>query len=444
MLWAGCTGGTETSGAPTSGVVTSVVPADLVSASWQVRMASDQARAAFEGRDSWVGYFQGKRREVLPLFLSENDPVAAARVHLEYASMYRQAARIAALSTTEVYGADRQDTDPLEVRYLVGVSGALLGDARWRPQLGNSSGSLVPGLAAADVAWKAWLDAGATWPPDVPASTSAGASSAVLTPGALPDAGTLPHYRLPEIGVDTKVNAGDPGTLWALSRQHEAAARALAADQGAAWDAMLDPWRLPPETVIGGGPGSVPDALLFMSFYTSAADLSFGAAVARDGLAAVEAAKDKSAYATVIASCITDNKLSTDCVLDQAAALDRLIEDTMNTTRGQEDSLHRSFAEYARVGLIRVADRVALAMGDVDTYGRLRINALDRTIGNTRDPLFLLFVTAWDAGNRNSVRAEDLLHGLISELPGGEAARLPLDALHIRLSRNAAPARPMH
>jgi hypothetical protein len=111
---------------------------------------------------------------------------------------------------------------------------------------------------------------------------------------------------------------------------------------------------------------------------------------------------------------------------------------------GQEASFHRAFADYARVGLLRAGDRLAFKLGDTDAGGRLRINALDRTSGSTLDPLFLLSVAAWDAGNRNSVRAEELVHGQLTEVPGLEAARLPLDALHIRLSRNAVAGPPMH
>jgi hypothetical protein len=96
------------------------------------------------------------------------------------------------------------------------------------------------------------------------------------------------------------------------------------------------------------------------------------------------------------------------------------------------------------VGLLRVAAHAALAAGDKDTAGRLRINALDRSNGRMAEPTFVLSIAAWDAGNRNTVRAEELVHSLISEVPGLEAARLPLDALHIRVSRNSAPGRPMH
>ncbi|MFN7143814.1 MAG: hypothetical protein ACK4YP_08575, partial [Myxococcota bacterium] len=244
--------------------------------------------------------------------------------------------------------------------------------------------------------------------------------------------------------VDTQVDAGDPGTLWALARYHEQAALAASPESAAAVRVWLDPWRLPPEPREAAAGVAIPDTFLFMSPMTTAGDALFLSDLERDGIAAVAAHASDSPYAVVIAKCTKDQKIDVDCILDEGAALGQAIESAMATAAGSEQSFHRSFADFARVGVLRAADRAAWKLEDRDGGGRLRINALDRTTGNTRDPLFLLSVAAWDAGNRNSVRAEELVHGLLTEVPGLEAARLPLDALHIRLSRNAAPGRPMH
>lgn len=420
------------------------MPAELLAATWQVRMAVDATRAPFEGRGSWMAWFGGKRAEALSAFASESDAVGLARVHAEYAAMYRQAALLAANATIQVYGADAQPTDPAEVSYLLGVSGALMGDTTLRARLGSASASKVTTLAAQDAAWKVWVDAGAAWPPDAPAATSPGAP-ANPTPGQLPNAGPVPTWQLPEIGVDTLVDAGDPGAMWALARYHEAAARASSAADDAAISVWIDPWRLPTETrTAASGPVAISDTFLFMSPYTTAGDATFLADLERDGTAAIAAHASDSPYAVIIAGCTKEQKLEVDCVLDASAALGTAIEGAMAQAAGKEDSFHRPFAEFARAGLLRVADRAAWKMNDSDAGGRLRLLAYDRTANGARDPLFLLSVAAWDAGNRNSVRAEELVHGLLTEVPGLEAARLPLDALHIRLSRNAAPGRPMH
>ncbi len=442
-LLVACSGGQSDVSTPPPAASQSAVPAELLATTWQVRLAVDAARAPFEGRDSWVGFFQGKRVEPLAAFAVEKDAAALARLHAEYAAIYRQAALLAAGSTAQVYGVDAQPTDPAETSYLLGVSGALLGDATLRGKLGAAGGSKVDGLAARDAAWKSWVDAGAAWPPDAPVQGSPGAPSAVEA-GKVPDAGTLPHFKLPEQGVETSVDAADPGTLWALARAHEAAALAASPDNAAAVRVWIDPWRLPPETHEPASGVAIPDTFLFMSAMTTAGDALFLADLERDGGAAVAAHASDSPYAVAIAKCTKGGRIEVDCILDESAALGQAIEAAMAAASGREDSFHRPFAEFARVGLLRAADRAAWKLDDRESGGRLRINALDRTTGTARDPLFLLSVAAWDAGNRNSVRAEELVHGLLTEVPGLEAARLPLDALHIRLSRNAAPGRPMH
>ena len=83
--------------------------------------------------------------------------------------------------------------------------------------------------------------------------------------------------------------------------------------------------------------------------------------------------------------------------------------------------------------------------GQYRDAGILRINSLELSEGpGVFDPLFSVSVAAWDVGNRNPLRAQEILHRLSGEYPALGAARYPLDAMHIRLSRNAAPAIPVH
>ena len=105
---------------------------------------------------------------------------------------------------------------------------------------------------------------------------------------------------------------------------------------------------------------------------------------------------------------------------------------------------HRALARTAQLGLLRIASRLAFAAGDVDGGARLMMQAIDLAGGSAADPLFLLKVSAWDAERRNTLRAQELLHGQVSRLPGLDAARVSLDALAIRVSRDAGPAVPMH
>jgi hypothetical protein len=243
----------------------------------------------------------------------------------------------------------------------------------------------------------------------------------------------------------------------ALSLWHEAHAVSAGVDAGLVAVA-LDPWRLPVEPVAKTpAAADVPDAFLFLSPWTVAGDALFLADVAREGAGAVARHAATSAYAAIAQACTKPGPgggaaaLQVDCVLDEAAALGRDIESGMKAAaatpeapEGVVEAFHRPFADYARVGVLRAAERVARATGDAEASGRLRVNALDRTSAHTTDAPFLLGLAAWDTSNRNTARAEELLHGLLTEVPGLEAARLPLDALHVRVSRNSAPGRPMH
>lgn len=439
-----------TSAAPVAGA--GAVSGDLVGRSWQVRLAVDAARAAFEGKDSWVNRFNGRFLASLEAHVADKVPAAVARAHVEYAAAYRQAALIASHASVLEWGAEAQETDPAEGSYLVGVGGALLADANWRGRLGSAGATRLKPLAAQDTAWKKWADSGAKWPVDAVVATSPGAPSADAA-GVAPDAGSLPHYEMPERSPEArKVAAGDPGTLVALSRWHEAAARKAAPELDGWIDVSLDAWRLPVEPFsTSRAPESVPDELVFLSTLTSAADGAFLADLAREGAVATDKHKATSPYAAIVASCTRAPAgggpvaLQVDCVLDESAALGRAIEEGMKVANGgQEAAFHRPFAEYARVGVLQAGYRAAAASGDAEAAGRLRINALDRATGGTAQPAFVLSVAAWDTSNKNTARAEELVHGMLQEVPGLEAARLPLDALHVRVSRNAAPGRPMH
>lgn len=419
---------------------TSAVPAALVASTWQVRMAKTEARAPFEGRSSWVSYFGNRRDEALRAFKSENDNAGLARVHAEYAAMYRQAALLAANATMQVYGADRQPSDPAEADYLLGVSGLFTGQAEAAAKIGSSSKSKVNDVAARDAAWSAYVAA----PDPSAADKAAGVEKVVGALAELPGADRV-TIDLPLQGEPGTVAAGDPSELWALSRWHEARAREADAAAGDTIDQFLDPFRLPFEAPPERSTAPAGDTWLFMSPWCSAADLQYvaNAAAGRDTTGAMAAT---SIYASVAQGCTREGgKLDVDCVVDEAAHVGSAIEDAMAAANaGQADGFHRPFADYARAGVLRALDLVARTRGDSDASGRLRINALDRSLGAAADPLFYLFVAAWDAGNRNTPRAAEIVHQNLSMLPGLHVARAPLDALHIRLSRNAVPGVPMH
>ena len=153
-----CAGGSVE--APPPVATAGMVSAELVASTWQVRLAPDAARSAFEGRASWTAYFEGKRKDALAAMATESDPEGLARMHAEFAAMYQEAAIMAAQSIKQVYGVDGQATDPVEVAYLLGEAGVILDDPALMARFGECGSSKVPGLAARDAAWKAWVVAG--------------------------------------------------------------------------------------------------------------------------------------------------------------------------------------------------------------------------------------------------------------------------------------------
>jgi hypothetical protein len=443
LALAACSG--EEAESPVLPAASLAVGPELVKGTWQVRMAVAATRAPFEGRSSWVAYFEGDRGTALAAFASESDGPGLARAHTEYSAMYRQAALLAANATLQVYSADLQPSDPAETAYLRGVSGLLTAKPEEAAYLGRSSASTVPGLAARDKAWKAHLDAATPGIPDA-LLQAAGASVDELSAGA---PGTLPGSQVepasaPLVGEPGEVRIGDPTVLLTLARVHERWARAADPASEAAIDTYLAPFRLPVEPRSQPTAAAVADPWLFMSAYTSAADMQFTALAAAGDLAGAEALAATSAFGAIAKACTTD-KVDPDCVIEQAGLLGSAIEDGMAAANGgQVDAFHRPFSNFARAGVLRAADLWARARGESEASGILRINAQDRNTDRARDPVFTMFLAAWDAGNRNTPRATELVHQTISMLPGLVEARAPLDALHIRLARNSAPGVPMH
>lgn len=424
------------------------VAAPLVEKAWQARMADAATRAPYEGHAGWGALFMRNHDEALAAFAADpGDGRGLARLHLEMAIVYREAARLAANATLQVYEADRQPEDPPETTYLVAVSKALLGDvAGAKAALAAlPAGSAVAAHAAA---WQGWLDGGATWPPDAALTGFPGQPGEVL-PGTVPPVGDLPHYLFKEQGAEGReVRATDPTTMYLVSRWHEAAARKAAPTDDALITALLAPWRLkpeaaPPEAAPADVALDVPDAWLFASFALAPEDVGFLAAASSQGVAAVSAWQDRSPLAAAVAPAIEGGQVMPDKMLDQAAWLGAQVEDAMTKRAGQVEAFHRPFADLARAAALRAGMIVADSNGQTRDAGILRINALDRSVESAADPLFFVSVAAWDVGNRNPLRAQDLLHGLLSRFPGVEVSRYPLDAMHVRLGRNAAPATPV-
>jgi hypothetical protein len=423
------------------------LPAALAAQTWPVQMADDAARAPFEGHPGWGAMFSRDLNGALGAFAGEGQTGRGlARTHAELSALYRQGALLAANATRHVYGSDRQkDVDPLQVDYVLGVSQALLGACpEASAALGAATGDGVP---AAGLAF--WKGQAAEAPcGDLSLDAPAGAFPAPAEApkaGAHPTPASTPHLQFAEQGEDGRtVDVTDPAALFALAAWHEAAARAAAPEGEAAFvDALLAPWRLPGETAPAVELGAAAPEWLFAGFALSPADLPFLVAAPSDGVGAVAAHAATSPLAAALQPAVDGERIDPDKVLDTAAAVGQQLEAGMAEKGGGVQAFHRPFAEIARVAVLRAGMLVADGAGQYRDAGILRINALERSNGPAGDPVFLLSVAAWDAGNRNPLRAQELIHALARSHPALEAARTPLDALHIRLSRNAASGGPV-
>jgi len=437
LLLSACSGG---GGGQTEQPRGAAIPEAMLAQTWQVRLSDATARGPFESHPGWGAFFQRNYDQALTAFGADpGDGEALSRAHLEHAELYRQAAKLAASALVEVYGETLQPEDPVEVAYLLGASYALLGDlAHAREALAK----LPPksAVAAQAACWQAWLDKGGVWPPDADLTGFPGQPGAVAL-GTAPTAGDLPHYHFAEQGEGGhEVRISDPTTLYLLSRWHEAAARQAAPKDDAVLSELIGVWRLPAEPAPASDLLPISDAWLFLSPMMTAEDAAFLAAASKDGVPAVAAWSARSPLAAAVAPAIEGGAVVPDKMLDQAAWLGNQLEAAMKARSGSAEAFHRGFADMGRVGALRAAMIVADAAGQTRDAGILRVNALDRSVDSAADPVFFMSIAAWDTGNRNAQRAQDLVHGLSSRFPAVEAARLPLDALGIRLGRNAAPA----
>lgn len=439
---------TDDEGTAPAAASASVVPAPLLEGSWQIRMADDSARAPFEQNGGWATLFMRQHHEALAAFEASApvNGIGLARIHIDLAALYRQAALMGANATRHVYGTDRQPEDPASIDYMVGVANAVVRDCpAAKAAFAKVPPPTDPALASALAFWQAEAEK-----PDCAASLTVKAAPPLpglptAPPGASePNIEGLPHWTFGTDGGG--IQMGEIGALVVLADWHEAAARTTAPEADLVIvDMLLSPWDLPgaPARPVQAVP-AVDDGWLFGGFALSAGDVVFLAALRNDGLGAVSAHATTSILAATLAPAVADGKVDVDVVIDRAAQLRAQLMHTMAQTAGVERDFHRPFGDLALASALRAGMFAADAAGQYRDAGVLRVNALERSTGPAGDPVFFLSTAAWDAGNRSPLRAQDIVHSHLTRFPALAAARYPLDALHIRLGRNSAPATPLH
>jgi hypothetical protein len=422
LLLAGCSGNESAEENLRPAAVEAVVAPELLQQTWQVRMADRTVRAPYEQHPGWAKLFVRDLEGASGSFTAEpRNPEGLLRAHTELAALYRQGARLAAEATLQVYEVDRQETDPAQTTELVRVAKALLDPDHGRDALEALYGD-------AKGAWRQ-------------------ASYDPTTRRFRGPAGEWLPAQLPERSPGAKaVDVIDPAVLLAVAADHEEAAKATASDPRIV-DQWLAPWHLPfePETAADELP--IPDALLFGAFATHPADVAFFAEACGGAAKDAWTRAPNSPLARVIAGAIEDADephLSVQRLLERADAFSREIQAAMARSANGEEGFHRTFSEFGRLGALRAGVCIAEALGQPDDAGLLRVDVNDLAEGPSRDPIFTLSLAAWDAAHQNAVRSLDLVHSLTNDFPQLQMARVPLDAMSVRLSRNSAPTAPVH
>lgn len=437
----GCSG----SATPTPVQVTgNQLSPDMLARTWPVSLATKAEQEKLLGSsEGWVSLIIKRNYATAVPQLGASGGLIAARGHADAAALYRQAALISAYSFVECYGATPDPHDPVGTAHLLTVSYALLGDLEKARAESKKLDGIDDPTQVWHAPWKAWLaQENPVWPPDL-SSLPTGLPPVAV--GGWPEL-TLPNYTLPEReGSTSTIEMADPGAMVALALWHDAAAHTAAGDQGAVVDTYLARYHFPVEPDVAGV--VLPNEFLVGSDYLVPEDGPFMAdLVGAKGPAAVAEWKDKSALAAIAAASTVDGKMSGEAAADFAANLrDQLVEAAKTrAATGEDDVAHRTFASIAEVGVLRTLPFVA----EVETArnseegGKLRILAMEKSDDATSAPEGLLSLTAWDAGNRYTMRGAEIVHNASRRYPSVEAARYALDVLGIRIGRSQSSVNP--
>ena len=414
---------------------------------WMNRLARPENLAPFVQDLGWQNYYNRNFQDSI----RNASGVSLARYHLEHSSLYRQALLLHSNATKNLYTEYKSDEDPVQHQYFLAVAYITLGEYEKGQKLLEALPE-DPVLKQPVEQWKTWLKTDRKSPP-----TLSGFSLSIenTTPNQPPSWNEETYaFSLPS---GSFYEPSEGATLWLLAQWHEKQARDLLVDVSESNDIIgqwLSPWRLPFESSFVPSPSkkilNLTDEWLLFGFHLDAADLAFASSIPSGASASVKEFSKKSTLAQEIEKCIKDSKLNTECLVDSSMELEKRIR-TINKEQTKDipveelnaELLYEIFPTFARYSLLRLGALFALHNEQSRDSGILQL-MIRETSGPIRDPVFLMFFSAWDAGNGATLRAQDLLHEMSSEFSPLQSARVPLDFLHIRLGRNAVPTGASH
>lgn len=430
----GCTGGGPATPPPSADGLP--IAKALFEQTWPMEVVDAKAREPYES-DAYVALV-GKRNYKGAIIKSNGDPgLVTARFHADAAAWFRQAT----LASTNAYVGYfspplAQEYDPAEKVHLLLQGHALRGE------LDAARGQLDAVKALPDdspakawtVPWVTWVEAGASWPPDL---TGLPVQREAPRPGGWVEITERPTYTVKELEPGTnELGLDDPALLLQIALWHDAAARQAAGDQAHLVDIYGARYRLPAEPQVTSTE-TLPLEFRFGSDYLHPGDGPFMAAVSGEaGLAAVDAWKDKSFLAAAVVAVREDGKIDSVKAVDLANDLRKAWKAEQANKAGATEAHHPIFADMAVAGLYRNLALVAGIEGDPETSGKLRLAARDVSRDEAAAPEGLMALTAWDANNKFTLRGAEIIHQQSRRAPSLESVRTSFDLLGIRVGRS--------
>lgn len=423
-------------------------PASASDASyWLNRLVRPEKLSPFVQDVGWQSYYNRNFQDTI----RNASGVSLARYHLEHSSVYRQALLMHSNATKMLYTEYKSDEDPVQHQYFLAVAYIILGEYEKGKNLLDSLPE-DPILKGSVEQWKSWLGTDKKSPPELSGFSFSDENTTINQPPRWNE--TTYAFSLPD---GSFYEPSESTTLWLLAKWHEKQATDLLKDTSYSKDVIeqwLAPWRLPFESSFSPVPSKdilpLTDEWLLFGFYLDAADLAFASAISSGAIASLKEFSKKSLLAQEIGKCMTDSKLNTECLVDASMALEERMrvsnkEQTKDIPVEQLNAelLFETFPSFARYSLLRLGAMFALHNEQTRDSGILQLMIREAS-GPIRDPVFLTFFSAWDAGNGATLRAQDLIHEMSSEFSPLQSARVPLDFLHIRLGRNAVPSGASH
>jgi hypothetical protein len=420
---------------------------DSIEAYWMHRFVDSQKLTPFVGDAGWQSYYTRDFQDAMRGFTGE----ALARHHLEHSSLYRQALLMHSNASKNLYTEYKSEEDPIQSQYILAVASIFLGEfdeAQKILERFPTDSTLDDHVRQ----WKVWLSSDKKSTPELSGFFFSEEGAQQNSPPTWNE--QQYSFSLPD---EAPYSVSEGTALWLLALWHQKQAEDLLKETEYGTDLIhqwLAPWRLPFEGSFAPKPTekvlSVSDDWLLFGFYLQPEDIAFSASIQNDPLIALKNWKTKSPLAKLLNSCVKESLLEPECLVDASMLLEEHIR-TENKAATKDipieelnaELLYETFPSFARYSLLRMGAHFALCNKQSRDSGILQLMVREAS-GPLRDPVFLTFFSAWEAGNNSTLRAQDLVHELSSEFSPLQSARVPLDFLHIRLGRNAVPSGASH